>query len=45
LDFHADSEQPSRVVYRVDDAGNGYHPVIRRSTEGRLVVDSLDVLN
>jgi hypothetical protein len=45
LDFYAESEQPSRVVYRVDDAGDGYHAVILRSTEGRLVVDSLDVLN
>ena len=45
LDFHADGEQPSRVVYRLDDAGDGYHAVILRSTEGRLVVDSLDVLN
>lgn len=45
LDFHADTEKPSRVVYRLDDAGNGYHAVILRSTEGRLAVDSLDVLN
>ena len=45
LDFHADSEQPSQAVFRLDDAGDGYHAVILRSTDGRLVVDSLDVLN
>jgi hypothetical protein len=44
LDIHAEREQPSRIVYKCDDAGDGYHAVILRSTEGRLAVDSLDVL-
>ncbi|MBN2580476.1 MAG: hypothetical protein JXB10_15940 [Pirellulales bacterium] len=44
LDLHADQDRPSRIVYRCDDAGNGYHAVVLRSTTGRLVVDSLDVL-
>jgi hypothetical protein len=45
LDLHADDQQPSRIVYTCDDAGDGYHAVVLRSTSGRLVVDSLDVLN
>jgi hypothetical protein len=45
LDLHADAEQASQVVYRLDDAGDGYHAVVLRSTDGRLVVDSLDVFN
>jgi hypothetical protein len=45
LDFHADREQPSRMVYKIEDAGDGYHAVILRSTDGRLPIDSLDVLN
>jgi hypothetical protein len=45
LDFHADRDQPSRIVYTCDDAGDGYHAVVLRSTEGRLPVDSLDAVN
>jgi hypothetical protein len=45
LDLHQDQEQPSQILYKCDDAGNVYHAVILRSTDGRLVVDSIDVLN
>jgi hypothetical protein len=45
LDLHSDSAQPSEMLLKCDDAGDGYHTVILRSTAGRLSVDSLDVLN
>ena len=45
LDFHADRQQPSQIVYTCDDAGDGYHAVVLRSITGRLAVDSLDVVN
>ncbi len=45
LDLHGDREQPSRIIYRCDDAGDGYHAVALHATDGRLAVDSLDVLN
>jgi hypothetical protein len=45
LDLHADQEETSKVIYRCDDAGDGYHAVVVRSTDGRVVVDSLDVVN
>jgi hypothetical protein len=45
LDLHADREQHSQIVYKCDDADDGYHAVVLRSLDGRLVVDSLDVLN
>ena len=45
FNFHAAREQPSEIIYKCDDAGDGYHAVVLRSTDGRLVVDSLDVLN
>ncbi len=45
LDFCADRQQPSQIVYTSDDAGDGYHAVVLRSLTGRLAVDSLDVVN
>ena len=45
LDFHSETKQPSQIVYTCDDAGDGYHALVLRSLDGRLVVDSLDVLN
>lgn len=45
LDFHAEKDQPSRILYTCKDAGDGYHAVVLRSTEGRLPVDSIDVVN
>ena len=45
LNFHAEREQPSRIVYTCDDAGDGYHAVVLRSIDGRLPVDSLDAVN
>jgi len=45
LDFHAEREQPSKIVYTCDDAGDGYHAVVLRSIAGRLPVDSLDAVN
>lgn len=45
LDFRAEREEPSRVACEIDDAGDGYHAVVLRSTGGRLVVDSLDALH
>jgi hypothetical protein len=45
LDFHSQHDEPSKIIYTCDDAGDGYHAVILRSLEGRMPVDSLDVLN
>lgn len=45
LDLRADKEQKSEIVFKVKDAGDGYHAVVLRSLDGRLVVDSLDALN
>jgi hypothetical protein len=45
LDFHADREEPSKIIFAQEDAGDGYHAVVVRSPEGRMPVDSLDVLN
>jgi hypothetical protein len=45
IDLHADQEKPSEITYRCDDAGDGYHAVVLRSADSRVVVDSLDVLN
>jgi hypothetical protein len=45
LDLHADRDQKSEIVYKCVDAGDGYHALVFRSLDGRLVVDSLDVLN
>jgi hypothetical protein len=45
LDFHAKHEQPSEIAFTYNDAGDGYHAVVLRSTVGRLVVDSLEVSN
>jgi hypothetical protein len=45
LDAHGDRPEPSQPVYVCDDAGDGYHALVLRSTAGRLVVDCLDVLN
>jgi hypothetical protein len=44
LELHAEHETASAVVYSCEDAGDGYHAVVLRSTSGRLVVDSLDAL-
>jgi hypothetical protein len=45
LDFHAEREQPSQIVYTCNDAGDGYHAVVLRCLTGRLLVDSLDAVN
>ncbi|MBN2023358.1 MAG: hypothetical protein JW809_11270 [Pirellulales bacterium] len=45
LDLYAEQEQPSQIVFALEDAGDGYHAVVLRSTASRLPVDSLDVLN
>ncbi len=45
LDLHANHDQPSRIVYTCNDAGDGYHAVVLRSIAGRLPVDSLDAVN
>lgn len=44
LDLHSDRPVPSEIVYACEDAGDGYHALVLRSTAGRLVVDSLDAL-
>jgi len=44
LDLHSDRPQPAQAVFSCPDAGDGYHAVVLRSRAGRLVVDSLDVL-
>jgi hypothetical protein len=44
LDLHAAQEQPSRIVYACERAGDGYHALVLRPVTGRLAVDSLDAL-
>jgi hypothetical protein len=44
LDLHSDRPQPAQAVFSCADAGDGYHALVLRSTAGRLVADSLDVL-
>jgi hypothetical protein len=45
LNLHAEKQQPSKIVYTCEDAGDGYHAAVLQSVEGRLVVDSLDAVN
>jgi hypothetical protein len=45
INLHAEEEQPSKIVYACGDGGDGYHALALRPADGRLVVDSLDVLN
>lgn len=45
LDLRSDQSQPSRVLFSRQDLANAYHALVVQPINGRLVVDSLDVLN
>ena len=45
INLHAEKDGPSKIVYKCEEAGDGYHAVVLRSLTGRLPVDSLDVVN
>ena len=45
LDLRSDQKQPSRVVFSRNDLVNAYHALILQSIDGRLAIDSLDVVN
>ncbi len=45
LDLRSEKGQPSGVVLSRDDLANAYHALVVRSIDGRLPVDSLDVIN
>jgi len=45
VDLHAVQSQPSQPVFRQTGLADAFHTLILQSRRGRLVVDSLDVVN
>ena len=45
LDLHRDRTESSQIVFTCEDAGDGYHAVVLNSIAGRLVIDSMDIIN
>ncbi len=43
LDLHAERRAPSRPVWKSPRLKDGFHAVVLTATDGRLVVDSLEV--